>query len=54
MSDSDDDMPPPLEDMAEKVDKIGERKQKYLDGLKNLEEQKHSPSTSSYASSQYV
>lgn len=41
MSDSDDDLPPPLEDMTEKVEKISERKQKYLHGLQNFEEQKH-------------
>ena len=47
MSDSDDEMPPPLEDMTEKVEKISQRKQKYLDGLKEIEEKNSAPFQSS-------
>lgn len=39
MSDSDDDMPPPLEDMTDKVDKISQQKQKFKEGLEKAKEE---------------
>ena len=47
MSDSEDDMPPPLEDMTEKVEMISQRKQKYLDGLNEIKEKNSAPFESS-------
>ncbi|CAI2376648.1 unnamed protein product [Moneuplotes crassus] len=47
MSDSDDDLPPPLEDMTEKVEKMSIRKQNYLNVVKDKEESK------SYCSSDF-
>ena len=47
MSDSDDELPPPLEDMTEKVDKMVQRKQNYLQGINKSEEIKNLSNTSS-------